>query len=144
MLEGIFGLIAGIISGLGMGGGTILILLLTTFQGMEQHIAQATNLIFFVPTSIAAIIIHLKNKNIDKKVAMVVGFLGIIGAIIGAIVANNIDSKNLKKYFSIFILLIAIREIYTLYKEYKIKEKKLRSNLNYAFTTLNSNFSLSP
>ena len=124
MLEGIFGLIAGIISGLGMGGGTILILLLTTFQGMEQHIAQATNLIFFVPTSIAAIIIHLKNKNIDKKVAMVVGFLGIIGAIIGAIVANNIDSKNLKKYFSIFILLIAIREIYTLYKEYKIKEKK--------------------
>lgn len=124
MLEGIFGLIAGIISGLGMGGGTILILLLTTFQGMEQHIAQATNLIFFVPTSIAAIIIHLKNKNIDKKVAMVVGFFGIIGAIIGAIVANNIDSKNLKKYFSIFILLIAIREIYTLYKEYKIKEKK--------------------
>ena len=124
MLAGIFGLIAGIISGLGMGGGTILILLLTTFQGMEQHIAQATNLIFFVPTSIAAIIIHLKNKNIDKKVAMVVGFLGIIGAIIGAIVANNIDSKNLKKYFSIFILLIAIREIYTLYKEYKIKEKK--------------------
>ncbi len=124
MLEGIFGLIAGIISGLGMGGGTILILLLTTFQGMEQHIAQATNLIFFVPTSIAAIIIHLKNKNIDKKVAMVVGFFGIIGAIIGAIAANNIDSKNLKKYFSIFILLIAIREIYTLYKEYKIKEKK--------------------
>ncbi len=124
MLEGIFGLIAGIISGLGMGGGTILILLLTTFQGMEQHIAQATNLIFFVPTSIAAIIIHFKNKNIDKKVAMVVGFFGIIGAIIGAIVANNIDSKNLKKYFSIFILLIAIREIYTLYKEYKIKEKK--------------------
>lgn len=123
MLEGIFGLIAGIISGLGMGGGTILILLLTTFQGMEQHIAQATNLIFFVPTSIAAIIIHLKNKNIDKKVAMIVGFFGIIGAIIGAIVANNIDSKNLKKYFSIFILLIAIREIYTLYKEYKIKEK---------------------
>ena len=124
MLEGIFGLIAGIISGLGMGGGTILILLLTTFQGMEQHIAQATNLIFFVPTSVAAIIIHFKNKNIDKKVAMVVGFFGIIGAIIGAIVANNIDSKNLKKYFSIFILLIAIREIYTLYKEYKIKEKK--------------------
>ena len=38
-----------------MGGGTILILILTLFGNVEQHIAQATNLIFFIPTSIAAI-----------------------------------------------------------------------------------------
>ena len=43
----IIGLVSGIVSGTGMGGGTILIFLLTNICGLEQHIAQATNLIFF-------------------------------------------------------------------------------------------------
>ena len=59
------GIVAGIVSGTGMGGGTILIFLLTFMLGIEQHIAQATNLIFFIPTAIVAIIVNLKNKNID-------------------------------------------------------------------------------
>ena len=50
-----------------MGGGTILIFLLMYVIGIDQHIAQATNLIFFIPTSIIAIIINLKNKNIALK-----------------------------------------------------------------------------
>ena len=48
MVEIITGIIAGSISGLGMGGGTILILVLSNFVGLEQHIAQATNLVFFI------------------------------------------------------------------------------------------------
>ena len=62
LLAIIFGIISGIVTGLGMGGGTILILLLSLFMEMEQHIAQATNLIFFIPTSLAAIVINLKQK----------------------------------------------------------------------------------
>ena len=57
MIEVLIGLISGIISGTGMGGGTILILLLSIFMGLDQHVAQATNLVFFVPTAIAAIFI---------------------------------------------------------------------------------------
>lgn len=124
MLEGIFGFIAGIVSGMGMGGGTILILLLTTFQGMEQHMAQATNLIFFIPTSLAAIAIHIKNKNIERKVVFFIILFGIVGATIGAMIANHIETQELKKYFSIFILIIALREIYSLWKEYKKEGKK--------------------
>ena len=63
MLAILFGFIAGMVTGLGMGGGTILILLLSVFMGLEQHIAQATNLIFFIPTSLSAIFINLKQKN---------------------------------------------------------------------------------
>ena len=63
MAEILMGLVSGIVSGTGMGGGTILIFLLTFIMGIEQHIAQATNLIFFIPTSIVAIIVNLKNKN---------------------------------------------------------------------------------
>ena len=48
----LFGVISGIITAMGMGGGTILILLLTLFAGINQHNAQGINLIFFIPTSI--------------------------------------------------------------------------------------------
>lgn len=123
MLAVIFGTISGIVTGLGMGGGTILILLLSLFMGVEQHIAQATNLVFFIPTSLAAILTNLKQKNVNLKLAINISSFGIIGAIIGAIISNNISSENLKKYFAIFILIIALHEIYELYKEYKNNKK---------------------
>ena len=57
MWEFLTGLISGTVSGTGMGGGTILILVLSVFLGIEQHVAQATTLVFLVPTSISAIIV---------------------------------------------------------------------------------------
>lgn len=56
MVEILIGILSGTISGTGMGGGTILIFLLTFFCGLEQHVAQATNLIFFIPTSIVVVL----------------------------------------------------------------------------------------
>ena len=67
MSQVLIGVFSGIFSGIGMGGGTILIFLLTTFIGLEQHIAQATNLIYFIPTAISAIIVNFKDKKIDTK-----------------------------------------------------------------------------
>ena len=67
MIQVFIGACSGLFSGIGMGGGTILILLLTTISGIEQHIAQATNLIYFIPTAISAIIANYKNKIIDFK-----------------------------------------------------------------------------
>lgn len=119
----IYGIIAGIVTGLGMGGGTILILLLSLFEGLDQHVSQATNLIYFIPTSIAVSLVNIKGKNIDYKLARITIVFGIVGAIIGAVIAKNISSNNLRKYFAIFILIIAIHEIYDLYKEYRNKRK---------------------
>ena len=119
----LIGIVAGIISGLGMGGGTVLIFLLGLICGIEQHIAQATNLIFFVPTSIVAILVNLKNKKVDIKLATIISICGIIGAIIGAKVSVQTDVKILRKYFGYFLLIIAIHEIYSLAKEY-INHKK--------------------
>jgi len=119
MAEILTGLVSGIVSGTGMGGGTILIFLLTFIMGMEQHIAQATNLIFFIPTSIVAIIVNLKNKNIDIPLAIIISVFGILGAIIGANISINIDVGILRKCFGIFLAIIAINEIYSIIKKYK-------------------------
>ena len=91
MIEILIGMISGIVSGTGMGGGTILIFLLTFMMGIEQHVAQATNLIFFIPTSIVAIIINIKNKNIDLKLAIIISIFGILGAIIGSNISVYTD-----------------------------------------------------
>ena len=109
-----------------MGGGTLLIFLLVYVLGIEQHIAQATNLIFFIPTSIIAIIINLKNKNIATKTAIFISVFGILGAIIGANISIKIDVQILRKCFGIFLAVIAIHEIYTIIKWYK--KQKVRDN----------------
>ena len=99
MLEILIGAFSGIFSGIGMGGGTILIFLLTTFGKMEQHMAQATNLLYFIPTAISAIIVNYRDKNIDLKLAKEVSIFGIIGAIIGAVISVNTDVQKLRKLF---------------------------------------------
>jgi len=129
MSEIIIGIISGTISGTGMGGGTILIFLLTFICNIEQHVAQATNLIFFIPTSIMAIIVNIKNKNIDFKLGILISVYGILGAIIGANIAIHTDVTSLRKYFGIFLLLIAIHEIYSIIKQYK-KEKNGKNKVD--------------
>lgn len=129
MIEVLIGLISGIISGTGMGGGTILILLLSIFMGLDQHVAQATNLVFFVPTAIAAIFISLKKKIIDLRAGVVVIIVGVLGATIGAIISSKMNVNLLKKFFGIFLLIIAIYEIYSWYKMYikkKIRHTKVK------------------
>lgn len=126
------GFVSGIVSGTGMGGGTILILCLSIFLGIDQKIAQATNLIFFIPTSIAAIYINIKEKKINGKVAKGIIVWGIIGATLGAIIAQKMDVRLLKKSFGIFLAVIAIHEIYILFKEYKKgKRRNNKRKINY-------------
>lgn len=128
MLEILTGLISGIVSGTGMGGGTILILILSVFMGVEQHTAQATNLVFFVPTSLTAIITTIKDKLINWEIGVPVAIAGIVGAIIGAKISINMDVNYLKRYFGIFLILISIYEIYSLIMQYKKEQKTNNKN----------------
>lgn len=123
-MEYLSGIVAGIISSLGMGGGAILILFLSVFSKIEQHIAQATNLIFFIPTAITSIILNIKNKNINFKVSKDIIIYGVIGAIIGSMISSYLPNKELKKIFGIFLLLIALFQIYEIYSSYSKNKKK--------------------
>lgn len=128
-MEILIGLISGMITAIGLGGGTVLILLLTIILAVPHHVAQATNLIFFIPTAITAIILNLKEKNVELKVGIKLIVFGIIGAIIGSIVANKIEVGNLRKLFGAFLICVAIHEIYNFYKLY-IKEKNTNNKID--------------
>ena len=124
MTEILIGIASGIVAALGMGGGTVLILLLGIFSEMNQHLIQGTNLIFFIPTSITAIYMNIKNKTIDYRKSKIIIFSGIIGAYIGSKLSFKFESDNLKKYFGIFLLFIAVFELYSLIKLYKLDKKE--------------------
>lgn len=84
---------------MGMGGGTILILCLSLFLGKDQHIAQGTNLIFFVPTSIISILTNLKEKLIKWKTGLIIIASGIIGALVRS---KNISWLRYKIFKDVF------------------------------------------
>lgn len=121
------GIISGIVSGLGMGGGTILIIILTNFFEFNQHTAQASNILFFIPTSIAAILVHLKEKDLEKNLIFKMAPIAALGGGFGAYMSSKIPSENLKIYFGIFLLLIGTYEIVILVKN-KIQENE-KSNI---------------
>lgn len=112
MITVLLGFLSGIVSGMGIGGGAILIPALIMTSGIEQKLAQGINLVYFIPTAIFALIIHIKNKNVDIKSAIVIGVTGIAGAILGSYIALGIDNSLLRKMFGGFLALIGIREIF--------------------------------
>lgn len=60
------GVAAGVLGGMGMGGGTILIPILTIFFSVEQKSAQAINLVAFIPMAIISLVIHIKTSGSKK------------------------------------------------------------------------------
>lgn len=104
------------------GGGSVLILLLTLFMNFEQHVAQATNLLFFVPAAVVSIVLNLRRGNINLKNAMPLMFFGVIGSIIGSMISGRMQVSSLRKFFGIFLLFICAYEMRSYYILY-IKNK---------------------
>jgi len=114
----IIGLLAGILSGLvGVGGGIIMVPLFVLVLGLTQHNAQGLSLAVMLPpvTFLAVYNYHTSGEggNIDWRVALTVSLLFIIGGFLGSKLALQIDQRILKKIFGVFMLLIAIKLIFT-------------------------------
>lgn len=106
------GALCGVLSGYGVGGGSLLMVLLTAVFSIEQKQAQSINLLYFLPTAAAAIFFHVKHKQIEWRAVLPAVAVGCIGAILGATAATNIDASLLRKLFGGFLFIIGIREIF--------------------------------
>lgn len=101
------GIAGGILGGMGMGGGTLLIPLLTLLCGIEQGVAQGVNLLSFLPMSMIALLIHAKNGRLEKSklLYMIVPSLLVSG--IFALFAAHLPSVVLRKGFGFFLILLS-------------------------------------
>ena len=106
------GFFSGIISGMGIGGGTILIPALLFLTEVNQQQAQGVNLIYFIPTAVVALIKHHKNGKLELNTAKPLALRGLAGAAAGAFLAVSLESEILKKLFGGFLLLMGLSEIF--------------------------------
>lgn len=127
----VIGIIGGIIGGMGMGGGTLLIPLLTLFTQTEQHIAQAINLIAFIPMSIVALVIHAKNKLLDFRYLLWVALPAVAASVPASLLVKKIRGKALSKYFGLFLVALGIYQLISLIVS-KLREKKNMQDKEYS------------
>jgi uncharacterized membrane protein YfcA len=107
----LLGVVSGVVSGMGVGGGTILITSLVFILNVSQHTAQCTNLYYFIPTAISALIVHIKNKAIDFNVSWKIILFGIIGALLGSFIAVKMSTDILRKIFGVFLFFMGISQL---------------------------------
>ena len=102
------GLGASILSAWGVGGGTLLLLVMTLFLDVDQRTAQGINLLFFLPTAASALVCHARGGYLDKPTLKSAVPLAVAAALAGAWIATNLDVAVLRKPFGVYLLLSGV------------------------------------
>ena len=106
------GTITGILSAFGIGGGSLLLIYLTSFAAIDQHQAQGINLLYFLPAAAAALPAHHKHGLLDKKVILPAILAGLAAAGLAAWLSSSLDTGLLRKLFGLFLLYVGLRELF--------------------------------
>lgn len=117
------GTVLGFLSGLGVGGGSLLILWLTLVLNVQPTDARTINLLFFLPSAIIACLFRWRQGNLPIKKIIPSIFVGCISAALFSFLRNQIDTGILKKLFGALLLFTGIRELF-----YRPKERKQNPN----------------
>lgn len=112
LLAGLAGIACGIFSGLGVGGGTLLMVWMTAVMDIAQKTAQGINLLYFLPTAACALFFHIKNRLIRWRVVIPAAIIGSIFAAGAAYFATKIDTSVLRKLFGGFLLIVGLTELF--------------------------------
>jgi uncharacterized membrane protein YfcA len=103
--------VLGTLSGLGTGGGSLLIILLTLGLDMDHNTARTINLMFFLPAALIACYFRRKQQKLDFKKVFPAILSGTVTAAVFCLTANRIELKYLKKLFGLLLLYTGIREL---------------------------------
>ena len=106
------GAVTGILSGFGIGGGSLLLIYMTGFAGIPQNLAQGVNLLYFLPTAATALPSHVKNGYIENAALLPAIAAGLAGTALAAWAATSLDVNLLRKCFGVFLLMIGLRELF--------------------------------
>lgn len=111
----IIGAMLGFLAGIGTGGGTPLLLWLTSVQGLPPEEARTINLLFFLPSALIATMIRRDRERPQYKQLLPAISAGCIAAAVTSLVSSHVDTHLLKKLFGSLLIAAGIREI--LYRE---------------------------
>lgn len=104
----ILGFVGGIPAGMGMGGGTLTIPLLTVLGGVEQKLAQSANLFSFLPMSLGALKVHADNGLLKTKGVLWLIIPALLLSGCGALLTSVLPSEILRKGFGVFLIFLSV------------------------------------
>ncbi len=116
------GAAGGVLGGMGMGGGTVLIPILTLFCGVEQHLAQSANLLSFLPMALFSLKIHFSNGLVDTRgIAWMIMPAALLSAA-GGFFVQALSGAALRSAFGVFLCLLSLWQASSGFTQ--IKKKK--------------------
>ena len=104
--------VMGFLAGMGVGGGSLLLLWLTQVVMLEQTQARIINLLFYLPAAIVASVIRKKQNKVAMKPAVWAIATGCTAALLLTLVSRVIDVTLLKKLLGGLLMLTGIREVF--------------------------------
>lgn len=112
MMAILAGAVTGILSAFGVGGGSLLLIYMTSFAGIAQNAAQGINLLYFLPTAAASLPSHFKQGFVEKPALFPAIICGLAGTSLAAWAATAMDVELLRKCFGVFLLIVGFRELF--------------------------------
>ena len=107
----VLGVVLGFLTGLGTGGGSLLLLWLTLVLGMEPVTARTINLMFFIPAAVIASVLRLFRGGINFRKIILPALAGCVSAAVFAIAGSHMETEQLKKAFGVLLIFTGIREL---------------------------------
>lgn len=104
--------VLGFLAGLGVGGGSLLMLWLTAVVNMDYSVARTVNLLFFLPSALIATLFHKKQGSVDIRKVLPAIICACIAAAIFSYMGKHIDTSLLKKLFGGILILTGLRELF--------------------------------
>ena len=105
------GTVLGTLSGLGVGGGSLLLLWLSVVLDFPQEQARLMNLMFFIPCALSASLFHFRQGKLNLPMTVITVTAGLAGALLGNLWRQNLDLEMLRKAFGVLFILCGIREL---------------------------------
>ncbi len=105
------GLLTGILSGFGIGGGSLLILYLTAVAGVDQYVAGGINLLYFLCCAPTALVSHIRHKRLEWQAVLWCSLTGAATSLGAAWLASQLNTDWLRRGFGVLLLYIGVREL---------------------------------
>ena len=118
------GAAGGVLGGMGMGGGTVLIPILTIFCGVEQHLAQSVNLLSFLPMALVALKEHFANGLVDTKGIWWMIVPAVLLSAAGGFFVKELSGNFLRAAFGAFLCLLSLWQAYQGAMQIRARKKK--------------------
>lgn len=117
VIDLIAGLVIGVLTGMGMGGGGLLVIYLRLFKDFPQLDSQGTNLLFFIFAALGSLLIHFKNRQIEWKAVLIIASVGTVGSLAGSRFAMSVPEGLTGKIFGGVLILSGIITLFRTHKK---------------------------